>query len=301
MASDEWQDKALVYQRAATIVTVSVLFTLSMACGSAIAQQAPSSADQSNRLCNSDETFCVSKTLEHAQISAPIALVVQFTAAQKVEVAWEVRDASDKTLASGTSREVDTDASGAPLSSKAFIIRESLLQVAATREGTLVLAPSAIDASGKKELPRLEVPVELNTETTTLTIVAPEDTEKYLAEVHASVDSGDEVFSPKTPLVPQSVTVMKLLPEVGAFHADDRLENTGIAGATAEAVLLRWPGQGPWRVFGVHVDGGVARVMISSTATETVSYYATAVSYLIQMSLLRLPGIQQVVIELPGT
>jgi len=250
----------------------------------AIAQQAPSSADQSNRLCNADETFCVPKSLEHAMISAPIALVVEFTAAQKVDVQWEVRDATDKTLASGSSREADTDASGAPLSSKAFIIRECLLQVAATRQGTLVFTPSAIDSSGKKELAKLEIPVELNTETTTLTILVPEDMDKYVGEVHASVDSGDEVFSPKTPLVPQSVTVMKT--ESGAIPA-----------ATAEAVLLRWPGQGPWRVSGVHLDGGVADVKISSAATESVSYYATAVSYLIQMSLLRLPGIQQVAIE----
>lgn len=267
-----------------TLVWTSLLFVLAIWHGPIVAQQAPAAADRSNRLCNADETFCVAKSLEHAQISPPMVIVVGMASAQRVDVQWEVRDATDKTLASGTSHEVDTDASGAPLSSKAFIIREYMLQVAATREGTLVFTPSAIDSSSKKELPKLEIPVELNTETTTLTILAPEDMDKYSAEVHASVDSGDEVFSAKTPLVPQTVTVMKT-------------KSSGIPGATAEAVLLRWPGQGPWRVFGVDLRDGVAHVTISSAATESVSYYATAVSYLIQMSLLRLPGVQQVTFE----
>lgn len=272
-----WPVRALVWTSLLSISTIGRQ--------PAVAQQAPTAADRSNRLCNSDETFCVAKSLEHERISAPMVLAVEFAAAQKVDVQWEVRDATDKTLASGTSREIDTDASGTPLPSKAFLIREYVLQVAATREGTLVFTPSAIDsASDKKELAKVEIPVELNTETTTLTILMPEDMDKYSAEVHASVDSGDEVFSPKTPLVPQSVTVMKT-------------ESSGIMGATAEAVLLRWPGQGPWRVSGAYLRDGVAHVKISSTASEGVSYYATAVSYLIQMSLLRLPGVQQVSIE----
>lgn len=271
-----WRVHALVWTSLLSISTIGHR--------PAVAQQAPTAADRSNRLCNSDETFCVAKSLEHERISAPLTLAVEFAAAQKVDVQWEVRDATDKTLASGISREVDTDASGAPLSSKAFLIREYVLQVAATREGTLVFTPSASDSSGKKELPKLEVPVELNTETTTLTILMPEDMDKYSAEVHASVDSGDEVFSPKTPLVPQSVTVMKT-------------DTDAIPAATAEAVLLRWPGQGPWHVSGAYLRDGVAHVKISSTASEGVSYYATAVSYLIQMSLLRLPGVQQVSIE----
>lgn len=285
MASAEWQDKGVVHLRVAIVVSVSVLLVLSIGRRPAIAEPAPTSIDQANLLCNSGETICVAKSLEHSTISAPMEIAVEVNSAQKLYVDWEVRDATGKTLVSGSTHDIDVPTTSTSASSKTLHIKEYVLQPAASREGTLILTPSTFDSSsGKTALPELEIAVELSTETTALTILAPEDMEKYLAEVHASVDSGDEVFGPKTPLVPQSVTVMKT-------------ESSGIMGATAEAILLRWPGQGPWRVSDARLEGGVAHVKISSAASEGVSYYATAVSYLIQMSLLRLPGVQRVSIE----
>lgn len=150
----------------------------------------------------------------------------------------------------------------------------------------LVLTPSRFDvSSGKTDLPKLEIPIRLNIATTKLTILLPADPDKYQAEVASSVEGDFSArFEPKTPLVPQSVIVMKVA-------------RGDLMGTTAEAVLQAMPGQATWHVTNVRMDGGVAHIKLDAGGWAGVTYYSRAICFLIDKSLLRFRGVAQVIFD----
>ena len=234
-------------------------------------------------LCSDSQVICVPKSLEQSLISNPLELTVEANFAD-VEVAWEVVDSTGQSLESFSTFQYLEPFSDQTSSSKTLRLNDYALQPSKSGRGTLVLTPSRYDGTqGVKEFPKLRIPVRLNTATTVLTILLPADSEKYEAEVSSSIDDS-KPFAPVTPLVPHSVTVMKVKGE-------------DVMAATVEAVLRAKPGQAQWHVTGIRVDGKTAHVRITGDNWAGVSYYARSVYYLVAASLRKFPGIKHVVFD----
>lgn len=235
------------------------------------------SASPANLLCNEGRTICVSQSVEHSLISNPLKLTVEADS-DDVQLGWEVDDSTGQTLESGSTYDYPERYT------KRIDITDYVLRPAKSDSGRLVLSPSRYKLpSGKTDLPKLSIPVRLDTATTVLTILSPTNPQEYKAEVIRSIEEG-ATFKPTTPLVPQSVTVMKV-------------EKNSIMAATAEAVLRFMPGQGPWHVTGFHVRGRTAHVKLNGSGWAGVSYYLRSVSFLVEKSLLRFPNIREVVFD----
>ena len=91
-------------------------------------------------------------------------------------------------------------------------------------------------------------------------------------------------FSPKLNLVTRQIEIMTF-------------DQTAVIGATVEAVLRAWPGQGVRHVTHWSQNGSVAHVTTVADGWAGVTYYATEVDYLIEKSVLNLPGIEKVVFD----
>lgn len=243
-----------------------------------------SSASSVNLLCNEGRIICVSQSAEYSLISSPLKVAVEVNSSDDIQLGWEVNDSTGQTLESGSTYECPVEAA-VKGTSKRFDITDYVLQPSKSDSGRLVLSPSRFNTlSGKTDLPKLKIPVRLDTATTVLTILLPKNSHEYQGEVITSINEGEADFVPKTPLVPQSVTVMKV-------------EKNGIMAATAEAVLRAMPGQSPYHVTGFDVHDRTAHVKISGNAWAGVSFYWRSISFLVKKSLLQFPNIREVVFD----
>lgn len=253
-------------------------------------QTAPSPlARLADLFCNDGRTLCVSRSVERALIAAPFQLSVEVSPSDDVQVGWEIDDSTGQPLVAGSTYDyVDPPFSASSSASRTLHIQEYLLQPAKSAKGTLILSPSRFDSSvGKTDLPKLEIPVRLQTATTKLTILLPQDKSSFDAEVARSVEEDFSApFKPQTALVPRLVTVMQVA-------------NGGRIGAAAQAVLQAVPGQATWHVIDVRVDGGDVHLKLDSGGWAGVTYYSRSVSFLIDKSLRHMRGVTRVIFDRP--
>jgi hypothetical protein len=135
------------------------------------------------------------------------------------------------------------------------------------------------------DLPEMKIPVKLTTDRSWATIMEFPKSEASNSVIDDWISSQNPSESgPDVQLVPHRVEVMQF-------------DRTAIIGVTAEAVLQSSPGQGPWTVTQWHRDGSTAHITIHGDGWAGVTYYLTEVTYLIKKSVLKLPGIKQVVFD----
>ena len=157
---------------------------------------------------------------------------------------------------------------------------------AKSERGTLTLTPSRYTTeAGGVNLPGVTIPVRLTTAKSTVTILEPDNPDELKHAASDWVESGiDSEFDPKLKLDVHEIEIM-------------RFDRTAIIGATVEAVLRSWPGQGPWHVAYWRQNDSTAHVTLAADNWAGVTYYATEVEYLIKESVLHLPGITKLILD----
>lgn len=237
-------------------------------------------------LCAQDRIICVAKSVTNSLVSNPFRIDVQVNSADDIEVAWEIRDSTGQVLElSSTGDYVNQPtqnfATGRTLHVQAFIFTP-----AKSERGTLTLTPSRYTIqTGGVNLPGVTIPVCLTTAKSTVTILEPANPDELKGAASDWVQGEDHPeFNPKLQLDARQIEIM-------------RLDRTAITGATVEAVLRSWPGQGPWHVTHWRQSGSTAHVTLVGDGWAGVTYYATEVSYLIRQSVLHLPGVTKVIFD----
>lgn len=242
----------------------------------------------SDRVCTQDRIICVPKATTNSLVNNPFRLDIQVNSGDDIYVAWEIKDSTGRVLeSSSTSEYTDqptTDFSlGRTLHVQAFISTPAKSDI-----GTLTLTPGRYTPrDGGVALPDLIIPIRLTRAISTVTILLPEDQRAYQNAVNTWVD-GEHTrpsnFTTNSKLDWKQVDLM-------------RFDRGAAVGATTEAVLRAWPGQGTWHVANWRIDGTTAHVTISGDAWLGVTYYAVGVDYLIERSVLALPGINKFVFD----
>jgi len=125
----------------------------------------------------------------------------------------------------------------------------------------------------------------LTTAKSAVTILEPENpAELKGAASEWGLSEANGEFNPKIKLHTRQMEIM-------------RFDRGAIIGATVEAVLRSWPGQSPWHVTHWRQSGSTVHVAVIGGAWAGVSYYGTEVSFLIEKSVLRLPGVTRLIFE----
>jgi hypothetical protein len=239
-------------------------------------------ARQATTLCSAKKKICVAETVAYSSISNPFQVDVRINDAPRSEVKWKVLDSTGAVLDSSSPYEYDTST----LSTAGLIhIRDFIFKPAASTTGTLLLQVSRDPDSFDDEL---RIPVQLATATTTVTTLEPQSPEALTfarnqwmdEETHHSPE-----FDPKLRLVPRRITIMRV----------DRA--AAPIGVTAEAVLRLHPGQAQWHVREWRQEGSTAHIKIDGGGWAGVSSYLTEVRYLLNKSILNLPGVKKLVLE----
>lgn len=263
----------------------AVVIVLASLVGPAFALPGPEPATATPR-CDEQKLICVSTPAENSPISNPLELSVEVKEPD-IEVGWELKDSTGQVLVSASTFDYMEAFSKATGPSKTLHLKVYGLLRAKASDGTFTITPFRTNVENPPaELPKLTIPVRLETIPTILIILSPKDWDAYKREAENSLDD-NKPFRPTTVLVTQPVPVMKL-------QRDD------VAGAMAEAILQAHPGQEHWHVTNAWVKGDTAHVAINSPGWAGVSYYSREVFFLIEKSLLRLNGIRHVVFD-PGT
>jgi len=234
--------------------------------------------------CSDGKVVCVSPQMRNAKVASPLHIHAQITANDDVQINWQLKDSTGASLAAGSTWDDPEALKRISATAEAFDFVVYLIDPARSDHGALTLTPTRTDVSSEKmNLPPLVIPVRLETATSELTILVPEDRAGYDADVEAYADEPvAKDFAPKTPLVPQKVTVMKV-------------DESSRMAATAQAVLRSMPAQGgPWHVESLRLDKGTAHLKLSSDAWAGVSYYWLAVGHLLEKTLEQFPAIQRV-------
>ncbi len=252
------------------------------------AWEVPTSSASSNGLCSKDRIICVSDSVANSLIGNPLRVDVQVNSTDDIDVAWELRDNSGQVLESSSTfdyadQPTENFTPGRTLQIVAFIF-----STAKTEHGTLTLIPSRYTVqTGAVSLTRITIPVHLTTAKSTLTIMEPTSSDDLKSAVIEWVE-GDHhgEFNPKLKLIPRLIEIMQF-------------EKSATIGATAEAVLRSSPGQDRWHVIHWQAVDSTAHVTLVGSGWAGVSYYLTSVSYLIEKSVLNVPGIQKLVFDTP--
>jgi hypothetical protein len=234
--------------------------------------------------CNDGGTVCVSASLRNSLINSPLTADVRVSAPDWVMLKWRLADSAGNVL--GESREGDyyrdSGKGRAPVRVRRFIFTPATIT-----QGTLTLTPVKAVAGGFVDAPGLQVPVRLTTETSVVTIVEPES-EQAMFEAVDTVsskpprDDGPIDLPLKTSARRQ--TIMKVRGDL-------------LVEATIEAVLAAHPGQAPQHVARWRQSGSTVHVQIVGDTWAGSSIFFTGIKYLIQQSLLNVPGIKRVVFE----
>lgn len=240
----------------------------------------------SKDLCSKGKIICVSESVTNSLVNSPFRIDVQVNSADDIEVAWEIRDSTGQVLeSSSTGDYVDQPTQNFSLG-RVLHIQAFIFTPAKAGRGTLTLTPSRYTIqTGGVNLPGITVPVRLATATSTITILEPKNPDD-LKDAASEWVQGEKhpEFDPKLKLVARRIEVMQFAP-------------AAIIGATAEAVLRSWPGQGAWHVVGWRQSGSTAHLTLVGSGWAGVTYYETEISYLIKQSVLNLPGIKKIVFD----
>jgi hypothetical protein len=222
----------------------------------------------------------------HSLISNPFRLDAHVNSPDDIEVKWEIRDGAGQVLESSPTYDYMDLAVRSSAPSKVWHIQDFILKPAESEHATLILTPNRYTVrEGWVDLPGFEIPVRLTTKKALVTTLEPEDPKALHAAVIEWVEGEPhDDFDPKLKLVPHQVEIMRIDPDA-------------VIGATVEAALRSFGGQGPWHVTHWNRDGNTAHVTIEGGGWAGVTYYLTEVSYDIRKSALNLPGIEKCVFD----
>jgi hypothetical protein len=273
---------------------------LILGCAVALASASPSIQAQSpttnetlvptgsKDLCTRDRIICVSKTVTDSLVSNPFRIDAQVNSADNIDVAWEIRDSTGQVLESSSTSDYVDQLNEDFVPGRTLHIQAFIFTAASSERGTLTLTPKRYTIEGEVNLPGATIPVRLTTAKSTVRILEPEKPEELKGAASDWAQSEHHElhpeFKPKLKLDAREIEIM-------------RFDRTEILGATVEAVLRSWRGQGPWHVAHWQQSGSTAHVTLMGDNWAGVTYYATEVSYLIQESVLRLPGVTKLIFE----
>jgi hypothetical protein len=225
----------------------------------------------------------------HSLVTNPFKIDVQVNSADEIQVAWEIRDNTGQVLESSSTYDHIEVVTRHSSPKSTLHIRDFIFTPAGSEQGTLTLTPSRYNIqTGKVDLPGIEFPVRLTTAKSLVTTLEPADSnELHSAAISWVEGENHPKFNPQLKLIPHRVQVMQ-------FGQDATI------GITAEAVLRSGHGrQGPWHATRWHQDGSNAHLTIAGDGWAGVTYYLTQVNYLIEKSVLNLPGVKSVVFDRP--
>lgn len=245
--------------------------------------ETPAVAGPAN-LCTQGGVVCVSETVTNSLINNPFKIDVQVNSADDIFVAWEIRDSTGQLLESSSTYDYVNQPTRDFAPGRVLHVQDFILTPSKSEHGTLTLTPSRYTIrTGGVNLPGITIPVRLTTAKSVVTILEPENPDELKGAASGWLQSGDHSeFDPKLKLDARKIEIM-------------RFDRTAIIGATVEAVLRSWPGQGPWHVTHWRQDDSTAHVTLVAPGWLGVTYYATEVEYLIKESVLRLPGITKLI------
>ena len=273
-------------QRLLLVLSTAVLALTYLSQGARGAKSETPSSASSGSPCSEGRIICVPSSVANSVIENPFRIDVQVNSTDDIEVAWEMRDSTGQVLESSstydyTDQPAQDFALGRTLHILAFIFA-----TAKTEQGTLILTPSRYTIqTGGVSLAGITIPVRLTTAKSTVSILEPANPDELKDAVIDWVEGERRgEFNPKLKLIPRQIEIM-------------RFDQTAIIGATAEAVLRSHPGQGQWHVAHWQSAGSTAHVTLVGSGWAGVTYYVTSVSYLIEKSVLNLPGIQKLIFD----
>jgi hypothetical protein len=255
---------------------------------SASAGEIPTFAASSNSLCSNGRIICVSDSVANSLIENPFRIDVQVNSTDDIDVAWEIRDNGGQVLESSSTFDyADQPTENSTLGRMLHIVA-FIFSTAETEQGTLILTPSRYTIeTGAISLTGITIPVRLTTEKSIVTILEPANSNELKGAVTEWVEGEHHgEFNPKLKLIPRHIEIM-------------RFDKAAIIGATAEAVLRSFPSQGQWHVIRWQATGSTAHVTLVGSGWAGVTYYLTSVSYLLEKSVLNLPGIRKLVFDTP--
>jgi hypothetical protein len=239
-------------------------------------------------LCAPGRVICVSRSVNNSLIRNPFRIAVQVNSADDIYVAWEIRDNTGLVLESDSTYHYANGPIQDFLIGGAWHIQAFIFTPAKSDQGTLTLTPSryTIQAGGV-DLPGITVPVRLITAKSTVTILMPDNPDELKGAAREWVEGETHPlakFDPKLSFSTRQIEIMQI-------------DQAAIIGATAEAVLRSWPGQGPWHVTHWRQSGSTAHVTLVADGWAGVTYYAAQVSCLIEKSVLNLRGVKKLVFD----
>jgi len=243
-------------------------------------------ANGSNSICASGRIICVSKSVTNSLVSNPFSIDLQVNSADDIQVGWEIRDGSGQILESSSTGDYVNQPTKDFSLGRMLHVQAFIFTPAKSERGTLTLTASGSKVrAGEIDTPEITIPVRFTTARSTITMLLPNDPDD-LKEAASDWVQGEKhpKFSPKLNLVTRQIEIMTF-------------DQTAVIGATVEAVLRAWPGQGVRHVTHWSQNGSVAHVTIVADGWAGVTYYATEVDYLIEKSVLNLPGIEKVVFD----
>lgn len=243
-------------------------------------------------LCNEDKTVCVAASVSSSLLANPLRFDLQVNS-PGVELKWELRDSTGQVIdAKSTEERMDWQDKHSP--KQTLHILDFILKPATSGRGTITLTPTLYiwkgytTIGGGKSLPELSFPVRLTTARSVVTILKPEDPDAFQDEVYEWADSDEprQPFKTNIPFKPVHIEVMRFNPNA-------------VIGITAAAVLDRNPGQASWYVTHWSRAGDIAHIGIEGGDWAGVYHYATLLDYLLEESILALPGIKHFVWDSP--
>jgi hypothetical protein len=269
------------------LVLGATVFTLTyLSMGAQSAKHETSSDASSNSLCSKDRIICVPDSVANSVIENPFRIDVQINSTDDIYVTWEIRDNTGQVLEASSTIDYTDEPTKAFTFGRTLHILAFIFATAKTEQGTLSLAPSRYTIqTGGVSLTGVTIPVRLTTAKSTVTILEPANSDELKNAVIDWVEGehGGE-FNPKLKLITRHIEIM-------------RFDKSAIIGATAEAVLRSFPGQGQWHVTHWEQIGSTAHITLVGSGWAGVSYYAASVSYLIEKSVLNLPDVQKLIFD----
>jgi hypothetical protein len=252
------------------------------------AWEIPTSSASSNGLCSKDRIICVSDSVANSLIENPLRVDVHVNSTDDIDVAWELRDNSGQVLESSSTFDYADQPTENFIPGRTLQIVAFIFSTAKTEHGTLTLIPSRYTVqTGAVSLTGITILVRLTTAKSTVTIMEPTSSDDLNSAVIEWVEGEHHgEFNPKLKLIPRQIEIMQF-------------EKSATIGATAEAVLRSSPGQDRWHVMHWQAVDSTAHVTLVGSGWAGVSYYLTSVSYLIEKSVLNVPGIQKLVFDTP--
>ena len=241
-------------------------------------------------LCNEGRTVCVAAAVKNSMIANPARLDVQVNSPDWVELEWEIRDGTGKRLDwNGTKGRMDWPTQNPP-EQRTLRILDFILTTPESDRGTVTIWSTRIlPNSEQRFLATLSIPVHLTRKTSIVTTSVPEDESEFTRDFNEwwfDTPGDPKSFHSHVKFEKQEIEVMHFAP--GA-----------LIGITAAAILTPIPSPGLWQVMAWHRSGATAHVTIDGSGWAGVSNWLAIKEYLMNRTMLKLPGIHALVFDRP--